>query len=136
MFVYENLRETVAQSPVIEARRDQMFPVLDAHDIRRLRRFGEARAWPAGSSIVQAGEVAPGLVLVLSGKVAVRQGGAFSSGAAIVEHGPGQFLGELAQLSDRPSLVNATATADVDAVVIPPAACAMSWSRKPNWASG
>ena len=109
----------MAATPIIEARRDQMFPVLDAHDIQRLRRFGQARAWPAGSSIVQAGEVAPGLVLVLSGKVAVRQGGAFSSGAAIVEHGPGQFLGELAQLSDRPSLVDATAVTDVESLVLP-----------------
>ena len=47
-------------------------------------------------------------------------GGAFASGAAIVEHGPGQFLGELAQLSDRPALVDAIAVTDVESIVIPP----------------
>ena len=34
-------------------------------------------------------------------------------------HGPGSFMGELAQLSDRPSLVDAEATELVDALVIP-----------------
>jgi thioredoxin reductase (NADPH) len=109
----------LANPPIMEARRDQMFPVLEPQDIARLKRFGEARAWPAGGSIVKAGELAPGLVLVLSGKIAVSQGGAFSSGAAIVEHGAGQFLGELAQLSDRPALVDAFATTDVESIVIP-----------------
>ena len=52
---------------VMEARRDQMFPVLDAHDIARLRRFGEVRHFPAGTRIMKAGEIAPGLVLVLKG---------------------------------------------------------------------
>ena len=38
----------------------------------------------------------------------------------IVTHGPGSFMGELAQLSDRPSLVDADATEAVEALVIPP----------------
>ena len=110
----------MAKSPVMEARREQMFPVLDDLDIARLKRFGEPRHYPPGSMIMKAGEIPPGLVLVLKGNIAVVQGGAFASGEAIVEYGPGQFLGELAQLSDRPALVDATASADVDAVVIPP----------------
>jgi thioredoxin reductase (NADPH) len=108
----------LAQSPVIEARREQMFPILDGRDIARLKRFGEERHWPPGGVIVKAGEVAPGLILVLSGRIAVTQGGAFGSGAPIIEHGPGSFQGELAQLSDRPSLVDATAANDVDGLVI------------------
>jgi thioredoxin reductase (NADPH) len=105
-------------SPTIEARRSQMFPTLDARDIGRLTRFGVARRWPAGSKITRAGDIAPGLVLVLSGKVAVNLGGAFSSKEAVVEYGPGQFLGELAQLSDRPALTDSTAATDVDSIVI------------------
>lgn len=38
----------------------------------------------------------------------------------IVTHGPGSFMGELAQLSGRPSLVDAEATQLVEALVIPP----------------
>ena len=109
----------MANPAIMEARRDQMFPVLGGQDIMRLKRFGQARTWDPGASIVKVGELSPGLVVVLSGKVAVNQGGAFSSGAAIVEHGPGQFLGELAQLSDRPALVDATAVGEVTGIVIP-----------------
>jgi len=38
----------------------------------------------------------------------------------IVTHGPGSFMGELAQLSDRPSLVDAYAKEAVEALVLPP----------------
>ena len=60
----------------MEARREQMFPVLDAQDIARLKRFGEARSWPQGTTIVKAGEIAPGLVVVLQGLITVKLGGA------------------------------------------------------------
>jgi thioredoxin reductase (NADPH) len=95
-----------------------MFPVLDDIDIARLKRFGELCRFPAGAFIVKAGENSPGLVVVLKGAIAVTQGGAFSHGQAIVEHGPGGFLGELAQLSDRPALVDARAATDVEGVVV------------------
>jgi thioredoxin reductase (NADPH) len=104
----------------MEARRHQMFPILDARDIGRLTRFGTARRWAAGDAITRAGEVSPGLVLVLSGKIAVNLGGAYSPSETLVEYGPGQFLGELAQLSDRPAQADSTAVTDVDAIVIPP----------------
>jgi len=97
-----------------------MFPHLDEHDIARLRRFGEIRHFPDGTLIMKAGELAPGLVFVLKGEIDVRQGGAVSSRAPIVQHGPGGFLGELAQLSDRPALVDASAVGEVEAIVVPP----------------
>ena len=107
------------QTPIIETRRLQMFPHLDDHDFARLRRFGEVRTFPDGTAIMKAGEVAPGLAFVLKGKIDVRQGGAASQRQTIVQHGPGSFLGELAQLSDRPALVDATAEGDVQAIVVP-----------------
>jgi thioredoxin reductase (NADPH) len=57
---------------------------------------------------------------VLSGKVEVTQGSGLDRREIIVTHGPGQFSGELAQLSDRPSLVGAEAVEPVDALVIRP----------------
>ena len=104
--------------PPIWARHDQMFPTLDQEDIDRLRRFGELRSYGAGERIVTAGEVSPGLILVLSGKVEVAQNSPFDRREIIVTHGPGQFSGELAQLSARPSLVDAEAVGAVDALVI------------------
>ena len=107
-------------APVTETRRAQMFPQLDEHDIARLRRFGEVRIFERGEAVMKAGEIAPGLVFVLKGKIDVRQGGAASQHQSIVQHGPCSFQGELAQLSDRPSLVDAIAEGEVEAIVIPP----------------
>jgi thioredoxin reductase (NADPH) len=105
---------------VIETRRHQMFPQLDEHDFARLRRFGEVRTFADGTPIMKAGEVAAGLAFVLKGKIDVRQGGAISHREPIVVHGPGAFLGELAQLSNRPALVDANAQGEVEAIMVAP----------------
>jgi thioredoxin reductase (NADPH) len=105
--------------PVIETRRDQMFPVLTPAETDRLTRFGERKSYAAGESLVATGEIAPGAFLILSGQVDVSQR-AFGHSDPIVTHGPGSFTGELAQLSDRPSLVDAVAREPVEALLIPP----------------
>ena len=106
--------------PLIEARRDQMFPVLEPEDIERLSRFGERRSYAAGERMVATGEIAPGAFVILRGRVDVMKRGTEGHPELIVTHGPGSFMGELAQLSDRPSLVDADATEAVEALVIPP----------------
>ncbi|MDX8525558.1 FAD-dependent oxidoreductase [Mesorhizobium sp. MSK_1335] len=106
-------------SPTIATRRDQMFPILTDADIERMRRFGVRRAYAAGDRIVTAGTVSPGLILILSGKVDITQAGGLGRREAIITYGAGSFVGELAQLSNRPSLVNAEAVEPVEAIVIP-----------------
>jgi len=98
-----------------------MFPQLAPQEIERLERFGEIRHYPAGTLITRTGKVSEGLVFVLKGEIEVRQGDAVSASTVITRHGPGSFHGELAQLSDRPSLVDAAAATDVEALVVPPA---------------
>lgn len=95
-----------------------MFPTLAPGDIDRLHRFGEAKSYAKGERIVKADEVAPGLIVILSGKAEVSQGDGFGRREIIVTHGPGQFLGKLAQLSARPSLVNAEALAATEVLII------------------
>jgi thioredoxin reductase (NADPH) len=104
---------------MIEARRDQMFPVLAPAEIDRLMRFGERRSYAAGERILATGEIAPGAFLVLAGQVEVSQRGIRHSDP-IVTYGPGSFMGELAQLSGRPSLVDAVAKEPVEALLVPP----------------
>ena len=68
--------------------------------------------------LARTGEVGPGLMLILSGRVEVTQ----TSGGhrrQIVVHERGNFMGELAQLSGRPYLVDEQALTDVEAVAIP-----------------
>jgi thioredoxin reductase (NADPH) len=106
--------------PLIEARRDQMFPVLEPAEIDRLARFGELKSYAAGERIVATGEIAPGAFVILAGQVDITQRGRMGNSELIVTHGPGSFMGELAQLSGRPSLVDAYAKGAVEALVIPP----------------
>jgi thioredoxin reductase (NADPH) len=117
---YSGAAMSAAALPIIEARREQMFPILDASDIARLKRFGELREYRAGDALMKTGEVASGLYFVLNGKVQVSQGGGYSPRQDIIQHGPGEFGGELAQLSGRPSLVDSVAIEPVEALVLPP----------------
>src|SRR6202171_3586156 len=105
---------------MIEARRDQMFPVLEPAEIDRLARFGECRSYPAGERLLATGETALGAFVILAGPGGVTQVGVLGHSAPIGTHGPGSFMGELAQLSGRPSLVDADAREAVEALVIPP----------------
>jgi thioredoxin reductase (NADPH) len=96
-----------------------MFLRLTDAELARLAKFGQPRSYGAGEALVRVGEVGPGMTLILSGKVDVsRRDG--RENTHIVTHERGNFLGELAQLSGRPFLVDAVAQTDVEAVAIAP----------------
>lgn len=110
----------LAAQSVFLQRRDQAFPKLDPLEIERVCRFGQARTFTSGEKLATAGEIGPGFLVVLAGQVVVTQRDAFDHHEPIVTYGPGQFLGELAQLSGRPSLADAAAQGDVQALIIAP----------------
>ena len=99
---------------------DQVFPRLTDGELARLRRFGEPREFKAGETLVRAGEQGHGLTLILSGEVEVVQKDEAGRDVPIVVHERGSFMGELAQLSGRPSLVNGTAKSDGEAIIVAP----------------
>src|SRR5665213_2443244 len=107
------------QQSIFDTRRDQVFPVLEPSEIERVRRFGERHSYRADEALAKIGEISRGLTLVLSGSVDVCQ---HVPGHAelIVTHEAGAFLGELAQLAGRPSLVDASARGAVEALIIAP----------------
>jgi thioredoxin reductase (NADPH) len=111
---------TPPHQSTIEKRHDQMFPDLDPHEIERARRFGEVRSFGAGEALFTAGHVAPGLVVILAGSVDITQRDRSGQRALIVTHGPGQFMGELAQLAGRPSLADGTAREPLQVLIIAP----------------
>lgn len=104
----------------MDTRRDQMFPLLLPEEIDRIRRFGDIAHAKAGAMLAQAGEVSPGLMVVLEGRARVSRRDAHDESHVIVEHEPGHFIGELAQLSNRPSLVDVQAITDVEVLRIKP----------------
>ena len=103
---------------IIATRGAQMFPRLTDEELARLARFGKPVAYPANTMIARPGEVGPGLLLVMSGSAEVIQQG--HPPTHIVTHERGNFMGELAQLSGRPSLVEVRALQDVEAVAVAP----------------
>jgi len=109
----------MAQS-IIETRGPQMFPILSEADIARLRRFGTLRSYAADEALARTGEVSQGLTVVLSGEVCITGRDELGRPEHIVTHGPGAFMGELAQLSGKPALVDARALAPVEALILPP----------------
>lgn len=106
-------------SSILDTRRSQMFPTLEPEEIDRMRRFGVPAAFAVGEYLAQAGEIGPGMFVILSGEVVVSQHDELAPHAPIVVHGPGSFLAELAQLSGSPSLVDGVAQTAVEALVIP-----------------
>jgi thioredoxin reductase (NADPH) len=97
-----------------------MFPVLEPAEIERVRSFGKGRSYHAGEALLDVGKVAPGFTIILTGQVNVTQHDQSEHGRLIVTHEPGSFMGELAQLAGRPSLVDARAADAVEALIIPP----------------
>ncbi len=97
-----------------------MFPTLEPAEIERVRRFGTACSYGQGDPLSRVGEVNHGFTIILSGKVEVTRRDAAGRHSTIVVHHAGSFLGELAQLAGRPSLVDADALEPVEALTIPP----------------
>src|SRR4051794_3585899 len=97
-----------------------MFPVLAPAEIARLRRFGEPRSYRAGQALAKVGDAGHGLTIILAGKVDITQHDGSGPGLPITTHEAGGFMGELAQLSGRPSLIDAYAREPVEALIIPP----------------
>ena len=104
----------------LDSRREQIFPVLTPAELHRLARFGERRSYAAGEVIFAAGKAGYGLALILHGEVAITYRGRDGKAEPLLTRVAGSFLGELAQISGRPALVEARAQTEVQAVLIPP----------------
>ncbi|HSQ96467.1 MAG TPA: FAD-dependent oxidoreductase [Croceibacterium sp.] len=109
-----------AETTVLDTRGEQMFPALTGDEIERIRRFGQVRAFAAGETVARTGQADLGIGVILSGEVEITQGGESVARSHVVTHHAGGFMGELAQLSGRPALVDTTALAGSEILMIPP----------------
>jgi len=108
------------KNSVIDGRREQRFPVLEETEIDRIRRFGELRAFAVGETVVRIGESGHGMAVILAGALEVTHPGATGESQPIVTLPAGGFIGELAQLSGRPALVDVHAVTPTELLVISP----------------
>jgi thioredoxin reductase (NADPH) len=104
-------------SALLASRRQQIFPVFTVDEMARMVRFGKRQQWDEGQWVYRAGSFCPGLVVVLEGAIAVCRNDGMGHSALVNQAGPGQFTGEVAQLSGRPPLASGRAVGAVDAMV-------------------
>jgi thioredoxin reductase (NADPH) len=109
------------ESASLQGRIEQAFPELSANDIARMRRFGTVHQYAPGARIFERGKSVSGLLVVLSGTVAVTARDAHGHDVPVTEHGPGHFSGELGALTGRRAMVDAVAMDEVEALAIDPA---------------
>jgi thioredoxin reductase (NADPH) len=106
--------------PNLASRREQVFPKLDAMEINRLRRFGTVHTWQPGEVLFEPGRPGPGMIVLLHGHILTTRKNGLGIEIPVVESGPGNFTGEVGQLSGRPPLAYARALEVVEALVIDP----------------
>ncbi|WP_431286666.1 FAD-dependent oxidoreductase [Roseateles chitinivorans] len=104
----------------LETRRHQMYPRLSACDMARMQRFGTPQTFLPGQTLLSAGKPGPGLYLILGGTVEVCHRDGMGNTTPLIQHTRGNFSGELAAMSGKPSLVDAVAVDTVETLLLPP----------------
>ena len=99
---------------IIERRREQIFPVLDAAQIETAKRFasGPARDFKPGEVVFDVGERNAPAWLVLKGSIDVVRRDGLKRETPITTHEVGQISGEVSQLAGRDTLACGRAGAD------------------------
>ena len=91
---------------LIDSRRDQLFPVLDAAQIDIVKRFasGSPRTFAPGETVFDVGERNAPIWLVLKGTIELLRRDGLGREANITTYKCGQFSGEVSQLAGHASL--------------------------------
>jgi thioredoxin reductase (NADPH) len=99
----------------------QMFPVLTAAEIERVRRFGSLSRHARGSLLYRAGTLCPGMFVLLSGVVRIVGRDGLGHERTIHTYTQrGNFTSDVTQLSNQPAVVDAHVVEDVEALLLRP----------------
>ena len=96
------------------------YPVLDASQQARLRRYGTTRRVTAGEILYSPADDSCDLLVVLSGEVVVSND-ALGRSVELARHGPGQFAGELNMLTGQRPFLTARAITEGLVLALTPA---------------
>ncbi|MGB6766733.1 MAG: hypothetical protein WBE50_01325 [Methyloceanibacter sp.] len=99
---------------LIDTRGHQMFPMLDADQVEKAKRFasGPAREFAPAENVFDVGELHAPACLVLEGSIDVGRRDGLDREAPITTHHARRFSGELSQLGGRASLACGRAGAE------------------------
>jgi HEAT repeat protein len=87
---------------MLALRRVPLFRDLDPEDLQRLAGLAEECWYPHGAALMTEGELGDELVVVIEGSVRVVQRAEGGSERLVRRYGPGEHIGELAVLRERP----------------------------------
>jgi len=101
----------MSSGPVASAldARTQMFPVLTAAQIDRIRSHGKLHKVEPGEILFEPGDTNVPFFVLLSGSMEIVQPG-LTGEQEIVKHGPGEFTGEMTMISGQRCLVRGRVT--------------------------
>ena len=95
-----------------------LFAELAAPDLERIATRARLEAVSAGTVIIEEGSAPAALFIVDTGELAVTKRGAGASPIALNTCGPGDLLGELSVLENRPRTATVTARTDARLIVV------------------
>jgi thioredoxin reductase (NADPH) len=105
---------------LMHGRFDQGFPQLSDEEISRIRRFAEVRRFADGELLFGVGKPRSGMLVILSGNVAITARDGLGRVTPVVEQGPGQLVAELSTLGESgASLVDGRAEGELEVLYIP-----------------
>lgn len=90
-----------------------LFGRCSAKDLRRIAAIADEVQLAEGTKLTRQGERGREFFVILEGTVEVRQ-----NGRKLATEGAGEFIGEIALVTDLPRTATVTATSPVDALVI------------------
>jgi thioredoxin reductase (NADPH) len=106
-----------AQPPLptedLERRRRQVYPTLNEQQMRQVRRYAVERRFADGETVFQAGRLTSGILFVLQGAIRDYRHDGFDNDQLMATLLPGQFTGDVGQLSDRPAMSDGVAVGEL-----------------------
>jgi thioredoxin reductase (NADPH) len=109
----------VIEMSTSENRRAERFPKLSPEEVDRGRRFGTVQHHRSGERLLTVDEMSPGMFVIISGSLAVARHEGLARIVPIVDLGPDDFIAEVGEVNRRPSLVDARAITEVEALLVP-----------------
>jgi thioredoxin reductase (NADPH) len=100
MTTSDSYRVAAAAGVFLRGRLEAAFPTLGATELARMRRFATPRRFDDGQALFQVGQPRSGMFVVLTGHVAITVRDGLGHVMPVVEQGAGQFVAELATLSE------------------------------------
>jgi thioredoxin reductase (NADPH) len=107
---------TVTPDCLTAAAATTAFPTLDAEEMDRVRAFATEARYADGDVVHEAGRSCIDLHFVASGALRILNA---HDGAEVVEHGPGQFAGDIDLLTRRPAFFSGVAKGETTLLRVP-----------------